>query len=149
MPMVGHTGRSMSKQDSDLVQTNIQVVRGLYDGWMEGDVTRALENLDPEIVWEAIPDAPDAGTYCGHAGVRRYMEDWLGDFDFLPMEFREAIEEQDRLVIVQCGRAKGKGSGVSTEIHYAVAYRFRNGKISEINEFRTKAEALEAAGLSE
>ena len=126
---------------------SVAVVRGLYDGWMEGDVEGALERLDPEIVWEAITDAPDAGTYRGHAGARRYMEDWLGDFDFSPMEFKETVRAGDRLVIAQCGRATGKGSGVETEIHYAVAYWLRDCRIVEIKEFRTKEEALEAAGL--
>jgi ketosteroid isomerase-like protein len=134
---------------SDVMRTNVQAVRGLYDGWMEGDVTRALEYVDPKIVWEAITDAPDAGTHRGHAGVRRHMEDWLGDFDFLPMEFKEVVEGEDRLVIAQCARATGKGSGVPTEIHYVVAYWLRDGKIVEIKEFRTKEEALEAVGLSE
>jgi ketosteroid isomerase-like protein len=139
----------MAQRDSDVIGTNLQVVRDLYDSWMGGDVARALEYLDPEIVWEAITDAPDAGTYRGHAGVRRYMEDWLGDFDFQGMEFEEVVDEQDRLVITQCGRATGKGSGVQTEIHYAVAYWLRGGKVTGIEEFRTKEEALDAAGLSE
>jgi ketosteroid isomerase-like protein len=130
-------------------QANVDAVRGLYDGWMSGDVERALECVGPEVVWEAIADAPDAGTYRGHAGVRRYMEDWLADFDFVPMEFKEVIDDHDRLVITQCGRAIGKGSGVETEIHYAVAYRLADGRITEIKEFRTKEEALEAAGLAE
>jgi ketosteroid isomerase-like protein len=133
---------------SDVMRTNAQAVRGLYDGWMEGDVTRALKYVDPKIVWEAITDAPDAGTYRGHAGVRRYMEDWLGDFDFLPMEFKEIVEAKDRLAIAQCGRGTGKGSGVETEIHYAVAYWLRDGKVIEIKEFRTMEEALEAVGRS-
>ena len=139
----------MSKQDSDVVRTNVQVVRSVYDGWADGDVTRALEYLDPGIVWEAIPDAPDAGTYRGHAGVRRYMEDWLGDFDSLGLDFEEIIDEGQQLVITQCARATGKGSGAKTELHYAAAYRLEQGKIVEIREFRTKAEALEAVGLSE
>jgi ketosteroid isomerase-like protein len=137
----------MERPDSGVVRTNADVARGVYDGWMDGDVTRALEFLDPEVVWEAIADAPDAGTYRGHAGARRYMEDWLGDFDFLPMEFKQVVEEHDRLAIAQCARAKGKGSGVETEIHYAVAYRLSDGKIIEVREFRTMAEALEAANL--
>ena len=127
---------------------NVALVRQLYDGWMEGDVDRALEVLDPSIVWEAITDAPDAGTYQGHPGVRRYMEDWLGDFDFEGMEFKEVVEGDDRLVIAQCGRGTGKGSGVKTEIHYACAYRMCDGNVVEIKEFRTKEEALEAAGLT-
>ena len=128
---------------------DIEIVQRLYDGWVAGDMTRALENLHPDVVWEAITDAPDAGTYSRHAGARRYMQDWLGDFDLLPMEFEEVFGEGDRFVIAQCGRARGKGSGVETEIHYFVAYRLRDGRIADILEFRTKAEALEAAGLSE
>jgi ketosteroid isomerase-like protein len=130
-------------------QGNVEIVRGVYDGWCSRDVTRALQYLDPEIVWEAIPDAPDAGTYRGHAGVRRYMEDWLGDFDILSMDFEEVIDGDDRLVIAQCARTKGRGSGIETELHYAVAYWLRSGKVVEIKEFRTKTEALEAAGLHE
>jgi ketosteroid isomerase-like protein len=130
-------------------QENIEIVRGVYDGWFCGDVTSALRYLDPEIVWEAIADAPDAGTYRGHAGCRRYMEDWLGDFDMLSMDFEEVIGAEDRLVIAQCARTKGKGSGIETELRYAVAYQLRSGKIVEIKEFRTKTEALGAAGLQE
>jgi ketosteroid isomerase-like protein len=128
---------------------SVEIVRGVYDGWASGDVTSALRYLDPEIVWEAIQDAPDAGTYRGHRGVRRYMEDWLGDFDILSMDFEEVIDADDCLVVVQCARTKGKGSGVETELHYAVACWLRSGKIVEIKEFRTKTEALEAAALSE
>jgi ketosteroid isomerase-like protein len=139
----------MAKQDSDVVRTNVQAVRGLYDGWTDGDVTRALQCLDPGIVWDAIADAPDAGTYREHVGARRYMEDWLEDFDIHSMDFEEVIDSEDRLVVVQCARATGKGSGVETQLHYAAAYWFRDGRIVEIKEFRTKAEAVEAAGLSE
>jgi ketosteroid isomerase-like protein len=139
----------MSQQDSDLVRTNSQIVRRVYKSWFDGDVTSALDCLDPKIVWEAIPDAPDAGTYRGHAGVRRYMEDWLGDFDLHSMDFEEIIEVEDRLVAVQRARATGKGSGVETQLHYVVAYWFRDNRVIEIREFRTKAEALEAVGLSD
>jgi ketosteroid isomerase-like protein len=139
----------MSKQDSSVVRTNAQVVRGVYDGWIDGDVTRAIGYLDPEIVWEAITDAPDAGTYRGHAGARRYMEDWLGDFDINSMDFEEVIDGGDCVVVVQRARTTGKGSGVETQLQYAVAYRLRDDRILEIKEFRTKAEALEAAGLEE
>jgi ketosteroid isomerase-like protein len=139
----------MSKQDSGVVGTNLEVVRGVYDGWIDGDVTRALEYLDPGIVWEAIADAPDAGTYRGHAGVRRYMEDWLGDFDINSMDFEEVIAAEDRLVVAQCARTTGKGSGIETQLRYAVAYWFRDDRIIEIKEFRTKAEALEAPAPSE
>ncbi len=89
-----------------MAQESVEIVRGVYDGWFRGDVTSALQHLDPEVVWEAIADAPDAGTYRGHAGCRRYMEDWLGDFDMLSMDFEEVIDADDRLVIAQRGARK-------------------------------------------
>lgn len=125
----------------------VEVARGIYDGWVSGDVGSALECLDPEVVWEAIPDAPDAGVYRGHAGVRHYMEDWLEDFDILSMDFEDVVDASDRLVVLQCAKTIGKGSGVTTELRYAVAYWFRGDMIVGIKEFRTKEEALEAAGL--
>jgi ketosteroid isomerase-like protein len=133
--------------DRELIPQKVEVARAIYDGWVSGNVGSALEFLDPEVVWEAIADAPDAGVYRGHAGVRLYMEDWLEDFDILSMDFEEVVDARDRLVIVQCGRTIGKGSGVKTELRYAVAYWFRGGRIVGIKEFRTKGEALEAAGL--
>ena len=130
-------------------QENVEIVQGVYAGWTRGDVTSALEHLDPAVVWDAIADAPDAGTYRGHAGVRRYMEDWLVDFDIVALDLKEVIDAGDRLVIVQRARAKGKGSGVETALEYAAAYTFRSGRIVEIKEFRRKEEALEAVGLRE
>jgi ketosteroid isomerase-like protein len=126
-------------------QQKVETARSIYHGWVSGDVASALEQLDPQVIWEAIGDAPDAGTYRGHAGVRHYMEDWLRDFDIISMQFKNVVlDADDRLVIEQCGRARGKGSGAETEIHYAVAYRFHDGKIVELREFRTTEEALEA-----
>jgi ketosteroid isomerase-like protein len=133
--------------ERELIPQKVEIARAIYDGWVSGNVGSALEFLDPEVVWEAIADAPDAGVYRGHAGVRLYMEDWLEDFEIHSMDFEDVIDARDRLVVVQCGRATGKGSGVTTELRYAAAYSFRDGRIVGIKEFRTKGEALEAAGL--
>jgi ketosteroid isomerase-like protein len=35
---------------------------GGFDAW--------LDFFSEEIVWEAVEDAPDAGTYRGHEGIR-------------------------------------------------------------------------------
>jgi uncharacterized protein len=126
---------------------NIEIVREVYYAWSESDVGRALQQIDSDIVWVAIADAPDAGTYRGHPGVRAYMEDWIENFDNLGVEFKDVVDGDKRLVATQRATAKGKGSGLESELHYAVAYWFRDGKIVAIKEFRTKEEALEAAEL--
>lgn len=52
-----------------------RIVLRLYnDGWRHADFEIVFELLDPGMVWTAIEDAPDAGTYHGHDGVRAYMQ---------------------------------------------------------------------------
>ena len=110
----------MSLPESEVVRSNVEVVRRLYGAWSDADVERALLAVDPEVVWEAIADAPDAGTYRGHAGVRRYMEDWIGDFEINDTQIEPVAGSGDRLVLAQRVRATGKGSGVETELRRQV-----------------------------
>ena len=130
-------------------QENVEIVRKVYDAWSASDPSQAFDLLDPEVVWEAIEDAPDAGTYCGHSGVKGYMDDWLQDFEGFAFEFSQPVEADGRLVLDQWARNTGKGSGLKTEIHYAAVYTFRRGRVFTVKEYSTRAEALEAAGLSE
>jgi ketosteroid isomerase-like protein len=130
-------------------QENVEIVCKVYDAWIRGDPSQAFDYLDPEVVWEAIEDAPDAGTYRKHSGVRRYMDDWLQDFEMFPFEFGRSIEAEGRLVMEQRGTTKGKGSGLTTVINYAAIYTFRGGKVLTVKEYSTFGEALEAVGLSE
>ena len=131
------------------VHIGVEVVRKVYDAWCDGEPSRAFDYLDSDVVWEAIEDAPDAGTYRGHGGVKGYMDDWLHDFENFEFEFAHPVEAGERLVLEQWGRNKGKGSGLKTEIHYAAVYTFRKGKVLTVHEYGTYADALEAAGLSE
>jgi ketosteroid isomerase-like protein len=130
-------------------QENVEVVRKVYEAWTCGDPPQAFECLDPEVVWEAIEDAPDAGTYRGYSGVKRYMDDWLQDFEMLGFEFRQSFEVEGRLVMQQRGRTKGRGSGLTTVINYAAVYTFRASRVLTVKEYNTFGEALEAVGQSE
>ena len=128
---------------------DVDIVRKVYDAWSSSDPVSAFGYLDPDVVWEAIEDAPDAGTYRGHAGVKRYMDDWLQDFEDFAFEFDKPIEVDGRLILEQWARNRGKGSGLETEIHYGAVYTFRGGKVLTVNEYNTHADALAAVGLPE
>jgi uncharacterized protein len=130
-------------------EENVEVVKRLYRAWGAGNPEEALWLMAPDVVWIAIEDAPDAGTYRGTAGVLAYFGDWLQDFEDLRMDFDELIEAGEFLIAVQRGRARGKRSGVDVDLRYAVVYEFADGRITRVREFRTKEQALEAAGLSE
>jgi ketosteroid isomerase-like protein len=126
-----------------------EIVSRLYnEGWAKGDFDLVFDLLHPKVVWTAIEGAPDAGTYRNHGGVRRYMQDWLDNFDFGrgSVSFEESIEIGDRLVCVQHVTGVGKGSGIESEIRYACVYAFdADQRITEVNEYATREEALAAA----
>ena len=57
-----------------------------------GGFDAGLDLLSEEIVWEAVEDAPDAGTYRGHEAIRGYLEDWLETVDGFHNELRGLTE---------------------------------------------------------
>jgi ketosteroid isomerase-like protein len=114
------------------------VLRLYNEGWAQGDFDLVFELLAPKVVWTAIEGAPDAGTYHGHEGVRRYMQDWLDSFDFTggSVSIDESVEVGDRLVCVQHVTGTAKGSGITSDIRYACVYVFGDDeRITELNEY--------------
>jgi ketosteroid isomerase-like protein len=140
--------RNVSNRD-ERRQRREEIVWRLYnEGWFAGNLDLMLGLLDPGIVWTAIEDAPDAGTYRGYEGVRAYWQDWLDDFDMHAASIEESIEAGDRLVCVQRATTTGKGSGVRSEIHYACVYTFGDDeRIVEVNEYAARDQALAAANM--
>jgi ketosteroid isomerase-like protein len=65
------------------------------------------------------------------------------------VEAEELVDAGDRVVAGVRVRSVVRGTDDEMEIRLGYTYAFREGKITEIRTFRTFAEALEAAGLSE
>jgi len=129
----------------------VEVARAIYNGWLSGDVGSALECLDPEIVWEAIPDAPDAGVYRGHEGVRAFWRDWLSAWSDLQFEIEDVVDGGEEIVLlVSSQRQWGRHSGIETEVPpYGMVFTVRDGKVVRVRAYADQESALEAAGLSE
>ena len=62
----------------------------------------------------------------------------------------EIIEvDETRLIVLNHVRMRGRGSGVQVDATAAQLWTLTDGKARRIKLFQSKAEALEAAGLSE
>ncbi len=74
------------------------------------------------------------------------METW----ESLHVEVEEITEaSDDRVFVGTLGKARGRSSGVPTELRIWQVFWFADGKISRRKAFLRRADALEAAGLSE
>jgi ketosteroid isomerase-like protein len=107
-----------------------------------GDPGVLLSCFSDDLVWEALEDAPDAGTYRGPEGMRGYFEDWLATVDDMRADEGELTEVGDFVVADIRARATIQGSDAPKDVPYAIAARIADGKIVEGKEFRERADAL-------
>jgi ketosteroid isomerase-like protein len=131
---------------------NVEMVRQSFEAFKRRDIAATLAAYSPEVEWRTADDEPDARTYRGFEGLMALIGDWSlmwEDNFFEAAEPQEFIDGGDVVIVPLRALVRGKGSGVPVEIFETYVFRVVAGKVAEVREFRTKAEALEAVGLRE
>jgi ketosteroid isomerase-like protein len=128
-------------------QANVEVVRRAiaYEYYGVGDRAEAEAIFDPRVVLNPIDE--DASS--GFDAMRADMERWASAFDELKVTIEELIDAGDRVVVVTHHRGRGRASGVEVDTRFYEVYALHGGKVSRVDEYADRAEALEAAGLRE
>ena len=133
-------------------QENVEIVRRAIAALNRRGIDQVLTEADDDFVIDwSNSIGPAKGVYRGEAEIRRFWRDLEDAFDVIEVRPPEFIEiGDDRVMIVGRTRVRGRGSGVSTEVAGAQLWTIRaTGKLGRIELYQSKAEALEAAGLSE
>jgi ketosteroid isomerase-like protein len=130
-------------------QENVEIVRRCIEAVQRGDYEAAMETIDPGIEYD-LTHFPDGKVYLGHEGVREAFRIWLGTWENYKQELDELIDlGGDEVLALVRESGRGKGSGIELERPTAGVWTLRDGKAVHIRFYPGKAEALEAAGLSE
>lgn len=136
----------MSRENVEIVRRGIEALNA-----------RSLEDVEllvaPDAEWRPILTAGgdlERPVYRGPAGMAQYMT----DLDELFEGTEVHIEELDPIGpehVLFGGRvtARGRTSGVPIDERLWAVWEVRDGKLVGGTAYRTKAEALEAAGLRE
>ena len=132
-------------------QESVETVRRVWEiVASEGIVDAVLESFTEDCVMEDFPELPDRGVYVGREGVReiaRHFQEMWGDFVQEPIEFIDAGE--DLVFGVVAMRGQGRDSGAPLDASAFWVHELKDGKLARMRAFTTRAQALEAAGLSE
>ena len=130
---------------------NVEVVRRLWEAAERQDDQAVYALYDPAIVWASTINGPleVGGHYHGHEGVRQFFLDWLESFETYQAQAETFIDAGGRVLVGYRVSGRGKGSGVEVEMLRWNVYEVRNGLVTRLEIFETKAEALEAVGLRE
>jgi ketosteroid isomerase-like protein len=134
-------------------EENVEIVRRCFDVVNRGDLDAIFglidEVFDPEVEIRAVGHLPDEPTVLrGREGVKEFWAQILGAFDW-HFEVEEFTDMGDAVVVDFRQIARGRESGVEVANRLFGLARFREGKVIYTDAYRTKGQALEAAGLRE
>jgi hypothetical protein len=131
-------------------EENVEIVRGLYEAFDQGDVESALSRIDPEVVWDLTNHSwPGDDQYFGHEGVVEVLMEWIGSFEDYKVEAERFIDAGDKVVVISRETARHKGSELGIDRRQASVYTIREGKATRIDHYLDIPKGLQAAGLSE
>ena len=104
-------------------QGNVELVKRSFELFLRGDLEAWLDTLHPDVGWDIsahpLPDVPNHGR--GRDAFTDMTATYLSGWIDYSAELKELVDAGD----------------------------VRNGRVVFLRVFQTKAEALEAAGLSE
>jgi ketosteroid isomerase-like protein len=130
-------------------QERFDLIRRVGEARERGDVDAMLEVMAEDVVVDASRRVLDPFVAEGHEGFRRFItvldEAWANQ----RLEPEEFIEAGDDVVVPLRLVSTGRGSGVVVNARAAWVVTFRDDKIAGLCVYQTRAEALEAVGLSD
>jgi ketosteroid isomerase-like protein len=132
-------------------QGNVEIMRRAIDRFNRGGEDDALleETYDLQAVFYSREDEPDTGVYRGREAIRGLMGMWREMFEGFSFEVDEYIEVGDTLVMPGWVSVHARGSDMAIREPYSWVAKLRDGKVLEVHEYRTRKEALKAAGVAE
>ncbi len=133
---------------------NVEVVRRVYDAVARRDSGTVFALYDPEVEWDmsrgAWRELDEAGAiHHGHEGLRDWFRKQYEVWEKWEDNPDELIDAGEHVVSVVTSQSRGRMSGLEVESHHVAVWTIRKGKVVRVAWFRTREEALEAAGLSE
>jgi ketosteroid isomerase-like protein len=127
---------------------NRQLVDRVVDAWNRSDVEAFLKcfGSDCEVVFP--PEVPEPGPFRGHAELRRWVDGFLAAWESHQAEIVETRDTAEGVFVSLHLVGRGLGSAIEMDETDAHLFAIQEDSIIRWRGFQTRAEALEAAGLS-
>jgi ketosteroid isomerase-like protein len=130
--------------------SNVELLRLAVDAANHRDVATLDAIWSEQAEFHSTFAASEGRVFRGRQGTRDYFATLGEVFDDMRVEIEEITEAgEDRLVVMVRVTGRGKGSGVNVDQRNGQVWTFVRGKVARVDSFMSRAEALEAAGLSE
>lgn len=122
----------------------------VVDALDENSVSTALAAWHPAVEFHEDARFPEAGIYRGVDACREYLRRFVESFDEFVFEAEDIVGlDDDRVLVPLRVITRGKGSGAVVEIAAGWIFTLRGDLVLKVEAFLDRAEAFEAAGLSQ
>jgi ketosteroid isomerase-like protein/predicted ester cyclase len=124
---------------------NVDIIRGGYAAFADGDITSVLGIFDGDMVWSTVDSVRFGGVYRGPEGAGEF-------FAKLPQNYAELRVEPERLIdagdtVVATGRHRGRTvTGNAFDVPWVHIWTLRDGKATSFTEVLDSARIVEALG---
>lgn len=121
-----------------------------YAATNEGDFERAMGYYADDVALVVHPDAfIEHGTFSGRRAVGRWFAGWFTTFQpGYHFDIEETTDLGDVILVVASHHGTGKTSGLAVRGRTAYLYAARDGKITRVELYPTREEAVSAANAS-
>ena len=130
-------------------QENVDSMGRALDAYNRADKAAWLAEFDPDAVMIPARQWPENAPIRGAEAIWDFYMAVTGTWAEGFTQSGEVIDSGDTLVINNRREARGRASGEAAEFDYWLVVTYRSGKAVRHEWFADRAEALEAARLSE
>jgi ketosteroid isomerase-like protein len=126
------------------VDSNLDVVRGIYAAWEQGDYS-SVDWAYPDFEY-VYADTPDGAGWKGLADVAAGARDWLAawyEFSCVAEEYREL--DGERVLVLDYSSGRGRASDLevgATLGKGAHVFYFRDGKVTRVEQYLSRDREL-------
>jgi ketosteroid isomerase-like protein len=118
--------------------------------WEQVRAEIPYELYDEDVRIDNMPEWPIQGPYHGHEGLRQWWADLSDVFEDLQFEVDEVYDlDEERVLTVVTALATATHTRIPQQHQWASLLTFKDGRIVRAQGYFTRAQALEAVGLSE
>jgi ketosteroid isomerase-like protein len=127
------------ESDSD----NVELVRRAFEAYQREDYDTLLSLAHPQMEMHGTIGGLSEGTVSqGVADVTRSLTEDDEAWEHVEVEAERIVEAGNKVVVLQKELRKGAGSGIELEVHTAVVFEVRDGKLASLRGYMDQDEAL-------
>ena len=118
------------------MSTNLELIRGTYEGSSEDNGRNLLAVLSPDVEWTEAEGFPYAGTYVGPEALiegvfRRLGAEWTG----YRADVHTYIADGDRVAAFGVYSGTYNATGKSMTAPFAHLYQIKDGKVIRMTQY--------------